>query len=292
MNNYEFYYEPLLPCDSVSVRSHIAPFPDERQEAFQYLHQMCYRDWEDIGYMMKMEDENIEFFLNKIGPQECLHMVEFSGKLEYIMRMVRQMDVLLNASYYFITASFCFQEDNRDKLVEMIDVINSFTHDCGSFTSLRYEKSIAPGDAFIGLYFIANVAPQRKEGRVVSVSVNTHAFSTENANTVTGEGNLSETCQHLKEDSKRQAGRQIGIRPKRKFALSQGKDKTDSGRPSSVNRCSFCQKDASAVGKLFFSNLDGKPVFICDECVRLCNAILEESKANIVTPDINEDEAR
>jgi ATP-dependent Clp protease ATP-binding subunit ClpX len=35
--------------------------------------------------------------------------------------------------------------------------------------------------------------------------------------------------------------------------------------------CSFCGKDKSQVRKL----IAGPAVFICDECVRLCNRILE-----------------
>lgn len=200
--------------EAIRIRFHIAPFPDEWQKIFQYFHELCYRDWEDIGYMMKMEDEDIAFFLNKLRPRECLHMVEFSGKLEYIVRVVRQMDVLLNTPYYFIAASFCFEEDNRDKLTEMIDVINSFAPNSGSFTSLRYEKSIAPGNAFVGLYFIADAAPWKTKGRVVSVSVNTRrdtAFDIEDVNHAIREEHFLEVYPLLTEDGKRKVREYINI---------------------------------------------------------------------------------
>ncbi len=37
-------------------------------------------------------------------------------------------------------------------------------------------------------------------------------------------------------------------------------------------RCSFCSKPRSHVGKL----IAGPGVFICDECIDLCNEIVEE----------------
>lgn len=271
----EFYFEPLLPCDTISIRSHIARFPDERQKTFQYLHQMCYRDWDDIGYLIQMEDEDITFFLNKIRPWECLHMVEFSGKLEYIMRAVRQIDALLNTPYYFITVSFCFQEDNRDKLTEMIDVINSFSHDCGNFTSLRFEKSIAPGDAFVGLYFIADAAPQKPEGQSGSAPENA-ALSSEDSNRKLWKMSPTEHSQFLDELKKLKAKIDSDILLQEQQPDAQEKDESESSRKK-VNRCSFCLKDASSTGKLFLSDLSGETVCICDECVRLCNSILEES---------------
>jgi ATP-dependent protease Clp ATPase subunit len=36
-------------------------------------------------------------------------------------------------------------------------------------------------------------------------------------------------------------------------------------------RCSFCGKDQDQVAKL----IAGQAVFICDECVRLCNEIID-----------------
>jgi hypothetical protein len=45
------------------------------------------------------------------------------------------------------------------------------------------------------------------------------------------------------------------------------------GTESSV-RCSFCAKDELAVSKI----IAGPGIYICDECVALCNSILEEDR--------------
>jgi ATP-dependent Clp protease ATP-binding subunit ClpX len=45
-----------------------------------------------------------------------------------------------------------------------------------------------------------------------------------------------------------------------------------------VLRCSFCQKTQEAVGKLISSPGDHPRAYICDECVALCNTILEEER--------------
>src|SRR5579872_2023963 len=42
--------------------------------------------------------------------------------------------------------------------------------------------------------------------------------------------------------------------------------------------CSFCQKPQDAVGKLISSPGDHARAFICDECVAVCNSILEEDR--------------
>ncbi len=44
--------------------------------------------------------------------------------------------------------------------------------------------------------------------------------------------------------------------------------------PSDRRRCSFCWKSEDQVGKL----VAGPGVYICDECVELCNEILEEER--------------
>src|SRR5687768_14873720 len=44
-------------------------------------------------------------------------------------------------------------------------------------------------------------------------------------------------------------------------------------------RCSFCHKSQSAVGKLISSPSDFPRAYICDECVAVCNSILEEDRA-------------
>ncbi len=46
-----------------------------------------------------------------------------------------------------------------------------------------------------------------------------------------------------------------------------------------VLRCSFCQKPQEAVGKLISSPGDQPRAYICDECVAVCNSILEEDRS-------------
>jgi ATP-dependent Clp protease ATP-binding subunit ClpX len=45
-----------------------------------------------------------------------------------------------------------------------------------------------------------------------------------------------------------------------------------------VLRCSFCHKSKEAVGKLISSPGDQTHAYICDECVAVCNSILEEEQ--------------
>jgi ATP-dependent Clp protease ATP-binding subunit ClpX len=49
-----------------------------------------------------------------------------------------------------------------------------------------------------------------------------------------------------------------------------------------ILRCSFCQKTQEAVGKLISSPGDHPRAYICDECVAICNTILEEDQAERV----------
>jgi ATP-dependent Clp protease ATP-binding subunit ClpX len=44
--------------------------------------------------------------------------------------------------------------------------------------------------------------------------------------------------------------------------------------PSDRRRCSFCWKGEGQVKKL----IAGPGVYICDECIELCNEILEEEQ--------------
>jgi len=44
---------------------------------------------------------------------------------------------------------------------------------------------------------------------------------------------------------------------------------------SQAVRCSFCAKEESAVSKI----IAGPGIYICDECVQLCNGILDEDRA-------------
>jgi len=52
-------------------------------------------------------------------------------------------------------------------------------------------------------------------------------------------------------------------------------------RPSADDplRCSFCQKPQEAVGKLISSPGEQPRAYICDECVAVCNTILEEDRS-------------
>ena len=53
--------------------------------------------------------------------------------------------------------------------------------------------------------------------------------------------------------------------------------KTSRGAEESL-RCSFCHKSQDAVAKLISSPSDYPPAYICDECVAVCNSILEDDK--------------
>ncbi len=53
--------------------------------------------------------------------------------------------------------------------------------------------------------------------------------------------------------------------------------KTRSGSDDSL-RCSFCHKSQDAVAKLISSPSDYPRAFICDECVAVCNSILEDDR--------------
>src|SRR6202163_2320005 len=46
-------------------------------------------------------------------------------------------------------------------------------------------------------------------------------------------------------------------------------------------RCSFCHKSQDAVGKLISSPSDYSRAYICDECVAVCNSILEEDHSQV-----------
>jgi len=54
--------------------------------------------------------------------------------------------------------------------------------------------------------------------------------------------------------------------------------KTTRGTDESL-RCSFCHKSQDAVAKLISSPSDYPRAYICDECVAVCNSILEDDKA-------------
>src|SRR5258708_27026431 len=45
-------------------------------------------------------------------------------------------------------------------------------------------------------------------------------------------------------------------------------------------RCSFCHKSQDVVGKLISSPSDYPRAYICDECIAVCNSILEDDKTD------------
>ena len=48
-------------------------------------------------------------------------------------------------------------------------------------------------------------------------------------------------------------------------------------------RCSFCHKSQDVVGKLISSPSDYPRAYICDECIAVCNSILEDDKPEPAT---------
>jgi ATP-dependent Clp protease ATP-binding subunit ClpX len=57
--------------------------------------------------------------------------------------------------------------------------------------------------------------------------------------------------------------------------------KTSRGSDESL-RCSFCHKSQDAVAKLISSPSDYPRAYICDECVGVCNSILEDDRSEIL----------
>ncbi|MGC9292882.1 MAG: ATP-dependent Clp protease ATP-binding subunit ClpX [Acidobacteriaceae bacterium] len=58
--------------------------------------------------------------------------------------------------------------------------------------------------------------------------------------------------------------------------------KTRSGTDDAL-RCSFCHKSQDAVAKLISSPNDYPRAYICDECVAVCNSILEDDRGEVRT---------
>src|SRR5450631_779336 len=56
--------------------------------------------------------------------------------------------------------------------------------------------------------------------------------------------------------------------------------KTRTG-PEEALRCSFCHKSQDAVAKLISSPSDYPRAYICDECVAVCNSILEDDRSDV-----------
>ena len=59
--------------------------------------------------------------------------------------------------------------------------------------------------------------------------------------------------------------------------------KTRTG-PDEALRCSFCHKSQDAVAKLISSPSDYPRAYICDECVAVCNSILEDDRERDARP--------
>ena len=57
--------------------------------------------------------------------------------------------------------------------------------------------------------------------------------------------------------------------------------KTSRGSDESL-RCSFCHKSQDAVAKLISSPSDYPRAYICDECVGVCNSILEDDRSEVL----------
>src|SRR6202034_1323493 len=57
--------------------------------------------------------------------------------------------------------------------------------------------------------------------------------------------------------------------------------KTRTG-PEEAARCSFCHKSQDAVAKLISSPSDYPRAYICDECVAVCNSILDDDRSGEV----------
>lgn len=58
--------------------------------------------------------------------------------------------------------------------------------------------------------------------------------------------------------------------------------KTSKGADDTL-RCSFCHKTQDAVAKLISSPSDYPRAYICDECVAVCNSILEDDRSDVQT---------
>ena|SRR5271166_6235213 len=57
-------------------------------------------------------------------------------------------------------------------------------------------------------------------------------------------------------------------------------------------RCSFCAKAQGAVGKLISSPSDYPGAYICNECIAVCNAIIEDDISGDASPALSDIEAK
>ena len=51
-----------------------------------------------------------------------------------------------------------------------------------------------------------------------------------------------------------------------------------------IPRCSFCQRSEDVVGKLISSPIEYPRSYICDECIAVCNSILEDDQNDQPSP--------
>ena len=58
-------------------------------------------------------------------------------------------------------------------------------------------------------------------------------------------------------------------------------------RSGQTLRCSFCHKSQEVVGKLISTPGDYPKAYICDECVAVCNSILEDDKPDHAGPNLS-----
>ena len=65
--------------------------------------------------------------------------------------------------------------------------------------------------------------------------------------------------------------------------MSDDKNDKDGDKNGKLLYCSFCGKSQHEVRKL----IAGPSVFICDECVELCNDIIREEIEESTTPAMN-----
>ena len=56
--------------------------------------------------------------------------------------------------------------------------------------------------------------------------------------------------------------------------------------PDETLRCSFCHKSQEVVGKLISTPGDYPKSYICDECVAVCNSILEDDRPDVAGPTL------
>jgi ATP-dependent protease Clp ATPase subunit len=54
-------------------------------------------------------------------------------------------------------------------------------------------------------------------------------------------------------------------------------------------RCSFCHKSQSDAGKLIAAPSGYPRAYICDECIAVCNSVIEDDREDMPAPNGRED---